>query len=1432
MKNYKTLYPIFPFGNNSFLRSFEIIFFVLNFIFLIPQYHLHSQTAKILFEHYTTDQGLSASIVRSIIQDKTSYLWFGTYSGLDRYDGAVFKSYKNIPGDTLSITNGFVQCLLEDKAGNLWIGTTNGLDKLERSTETFNHYKPYDKSSANEWNNNIFSIQEDLNGVLWLGTGDGLNKFDPITEKFTHFKHDTLNRSSLNHNVIYAILLDKRGALWVGTGNGLDKFDPETGNFIHYWENIKYKPGFFYDWYKSKYWITELYEDEDGIIWIGTQGGLLEFEPEKERFTHYEYDPKNSESISFYGVTSICKENPDALWIGTWNGLNLFDKKTKKFRRIYHDANDSKSVSHNSIAFVFRERSGTLWVSTYGEGVNKANRTVYPFKQYGDQNWKKIQRFSSASIMDLHESKNDLIWVATPTGLKMFYPKEEILKDLQISENIRTVEEDSKGNLWIAFNNSSGRGFFKYDKNKNLIPITDSKKNKLPWLVNEIVEYDNSTLWLCTEDRGAVVKINTTSSIFISAFETSTTLYAIHKDNTGLLWIGSREDGLICFDPAANKIVDHFRSDPKNPKSISGNTILTIYEDKNNNFWLGTNIGLNKFERIKKEFYHFTESNGLPRNWVYLIFEDSKRDIWVNTLKGISKFIPSSQTFKNYDVLHGIVSADRSGVGCQAANGEIYLVSSAGLTRFHPDSISDNPYIPPVVITNISIAGKTIPFSEQINLSHDDNNMSFEFAALSYVRPEKNLYAYRLEGIDKDWIYSATLRYASYTNLKPGEYNFRVKGSNNDGVWNEQGASIKIIIYPPWWKTLWAYIIYSLLLINVIFFTWKFRLQRVRNKHEFEMSRFEAQKLHEVDEIKTRFFTNISHEFRTPLTLILGPAKQLLERFKDDKSKEQLDLIQRSAKKLNRLVDELLDISKIEAGEMKLKACPINLVSFVKKIILSFHAFAERKKITFPFSSDDDEIIAYIDKDKIDKILTNVLSNAFKFTPEGGKVEVTIKPTPRPFQGGDGTVLKVPSFGGDLLVGKKSKINDNYVEIFIRDTGIGIPQDQLDKIFDRFYQVDGSHTKAYGGTGIGLALTKELIELHKGRIEVESEEGKGSTFRLIFPLGKSQLKEEEICEDEKCRTGDKDEDEDKEKTCQLQPKADKLADEDKDKEDLDTQSEVLFEIEDRHKIDIQLAEKAEKPSLLIVEDNADVRKYISMIFENRYKIMEAEDGEEGLKKAFESSTGGPDLIITDIMMPKMDGFQLCSKLKTDSRTSHIPVIMLTAKATMEDKISGLEIGADEYIMKPFEADELKARIKNLLEQRKRLHQHFRQHGLFESAEGGEEKNITPVDKNFLEKSFAIITEHISDTSFGVEILAENMNVSRSILLKKIEALIGESPLELIKRTRLNTAAKLIEKNFGNVSEVALEVGFNNPSYFAECFKKQFGVSPSQYHNKS
>ena len=561
------------------------------------------------------------------------------------------------------------------------------------------------------------------------------------------------------------------------------------------------------------------------------------------------------------------------------------------------------------------------------------------------------------------------------------------------------------------------------------------------------------------------------------------------------------------------------------------------------------------------------------------------------------------------------------------------------------------------------------------------------------------------------------------------------------------------------------------------------------------------EKLSEIIQLQNRFFTNISHEFRTPLTLILGPSKQILEQAQDEKIKRNADLIFNNANKLNRLANQLLDISKIEAGKMKLDVSRQNIIPVIKRIFHSFKSFAEKKNISLTFNANSEEVTMYFDEDKVDKIISNLLSNALKFTPEGGcvNVETTIK------SANDGTQ------------------NKEFIEIKISDNGIGISEDNLGKIFDRFYQVDNNLSKAYEGTGVGLSLTKELVEIHKGSIDVKSEEGKGSSFGVLLPLGKAHLLDTEII-----------------KIIQKKPahiSGNELSPHYYN-EDLSVKNENNIPKSNK---------SSDKPLLLIIEDNSDVRKYIIEVLQDRYLTAEAFDGEDGLEKAFDLI---PDLIISDIMMPgiegtklchllkndsrisdimmpKMDGTILCHTLKTDSRTSHIPVVLLTAKATLRDKIEGLETGADDYIMKPFESKELKARINNLLEQRNRIHKHFQKYEIVL-----DESSLTSIDQKFLKSVIEVINQNITDENFSVEILAENLTISRSLLHKKLTALIGESPGELIKRVRLNKAAKLLEHKSGNISEIALQVGFSNPSYFAECFYKQFGFKPSQYHNNT
>ncbi|MFC2094579.1 response regulator, partial [Bacteroidota bacterium] len=690
-------------------------------------------------------------------------------------------------------------------------------------------------------------------------------------------------------------------------------------------------------------------------------------------------------------------------------------------------------------------------------------------------------------------------------------------------------------------------------------------------------------------------------------------------------------------------------------------------------------------------------------------------------------------------------------------------------------------YIPPVIITefqllhkpvfvgfnkslNRTILKKSITETEEIELLYDDNVISFEFAALDFHIPEKNKYAYFMEGFDKDWTYTdANRRFVTYTNLDPGEYTFRVKGSNNDGVWNEEGASLRIIIAHPWWATWWAYILYGVFTVVLFTTSTRFYLNRQRLRHQLELEHDHSKKLEEVDQMKSRFFANISHEFRTPLTLILGPSDSIIKETSKEDIKKKAGTIKKNANRLLALINQLLDLSKLEAGRLKLRASCGNIVTFVKGIAMSFESVGEQKDIILKIKTTSNKIEVYFDKEKMEKILTNLFSNAFKFTPVGGKITATINET-------------------DI----------SSVTIKIRDTGIGISEEEIPRLFDRFYQVDNSQTSEQKGTGIGLSLTKELVELHLGSIKVESKEGKWTEITISLPLGKKHLLPDEIVEEDESPV----------------------------------ERKILVEEEDRLtslQLEKPLPEDFDKDRniILVVEDNTDVREYIKESLEEEYQIEEAANGEQGVRKAENII---PDLIISDIMMPRMDGNELTRKLKNDEKTSHIPIILLTAKTEQESKLEGLATGADDYLMKPFDTEELLIRIKNIIAIRRKLQKKF-SNGEF-VAPRGEEKKLRSIDEHFMNKVIEVIEQHISEEEFSIEEFGNEVGMSRSQLHRKLKALSGKSASRYIRSVRLARAKTMIIDQKGNISEIAYSVGFSSPAYFTKCFKDEYGYPPS------
>ena len=866
-------------------------------------------------------------------------------------------------------------------------------------------------------------------------------------------------------------------------------------------------------------------------------------------------------------------------------------------------------------------------------------------------------------------------------------------------------------------------------------------------------------------------------------------MLSIYQDAELTLWIGTG-NGLNRFDPKQDSFTRYTR------EASQAFEVYAIHEDSRRRFWLGTNLGLYLFDRHGGKHERVAELQGLSDGRIFSIMEDGGGNLWLQTVVAIVKFDPQTRKLRVYDrddgwIQNGIHQQEWQHADEKLNSGELVYGGSNGITIFHPDSIKDNPYVPAVHITGFNLSyhpvdvnenpqgrrvkgdslfKRSLLLTDHLILRHSENTFSFEFAALDYTQPEANQHAFMLEGFHDDWIYSGNERTATFTNIPPGDYTFRVKGANNDDLWNEEGDAIKIAILPPWWKTTTAYIGYTVLLLAMLYGVRRFEMNRLKLRNELRMQEFETKKLQEVDHLKSRFFANISHEFRTPLTLVLGPLEEVIAKIKDNAAKAELRVMERNAKRLLRLINQLLDLSRLEFGKMTLRASRGDFIAFLKGIVMSFASLAEQKKIMLRFEDDStltngSPLEIYFDRDKIEKIFYNLLSNAFKFTPENGKIAVRVKTT--------------------------VAADREFVEVAVKDAGIGIPAGELPRIFDRFYQVDSASTREYEGSGLGLALTKELVERHYGEIEARSEEGMGSEFIVRLPMGKEHLQPEEIVEDGDTKIEDRGSRVENQATSDEQP---------------------ATSIKDQ-------ASSDDQPIILVVDDHPDVRSYIRKYLEPDYHVIEAKDGREGSDAALEII---PDLVISDVMMPRMDGFQFCETIKTNAKTSHIPVILLTAKAGEENKLAGLETGADDYLIKPFSSKELQARAKNLIELRRKLREHFRREGLLQPHEIA----VPSIEEAFLQKLMQVTEQHLADEDFEIDVLRRELNMGQKQLYRKIKALTGQTPTEFIRTLRLRRAKQLLEQNAGTISEIAFQVGFNNLSYFSKCFREEFGQLPS------
>jgi signal transduction histidine kinase/ligand-binding sensor domain-containing protein/DNA-binding response OmpR family regulator len=1339
-------------------------------------------------------KGVAWGGIYGIAQDPDGFIWLATSAGLHRYDGYRYVSYYHDPDKPNSLAYNRTETVFVSRNGKVWVGTVSkGLDRFDPITKTFTHFthNPDDPGSLND--NNISSILEDRQGVIWVGTEKGLHRYHPETGKFTRYLHIPHDSTSLSYNQISSLFEDRQGRLWVGTGSywvldhdkgGLNLFHPENGTFTRYLHD----PGNPNSLLNNK--VRALYEDNQGTFWVGTLGdGLHTMDRNKGTFTRHQYDPKQPDKLSRSpirgdkkdGITFIRQDATGVIWIGTLgSGISRFDPNTgKMLHSIISETKSNPPIPDNDVYWAHNLKEGVLMIGSLKGNLYRINPIWENF----------VYRKVGLSTHGIFEEAEGKIWVATIKGLKVYeqidggFPGAEIkipLPNRLKTEMHSVILKDREGVIWIGGEN----GLWRRD------PI-------------------NHLFTLLTHDRMSPTSIG------------EGRVFAIHEDREGFIWVGT-ENGLNRMDPKTG-FFTRFNHDPKDPNSLSNYFVSTIWEDKSGNLWVGTYAGLNKLNRKNGTFQHYLsraqfisaiKEDVTGRLWVGsfvfgLYYYDPGKDdffryrekstgepiftrvlgmvpddqgnLWVSATAGLAKLDQEGNLAATYGEEAGLNPEIFSPLAiCKGNKGQIFLGDFTGFFTFFPEKIKVNKVPPEIRLTDIRIfekpanpkiwgtPGTPLSQAEKIELAHDQNTLTFDFAGIHYTNSSENRHFYLLENYDLDWRQAKTPPSVSYHQVPPGQYVFRIKAASSEGVWAEKG--IAILIHPPWWRTWWAYGGYGLLFLTALLLARRETVRRERQRAGQRLQQLEAEKLREVDTLKSRFFSNVSHEFRTPLALIQGTAEKLT---KEDRTfPERLPsygLIHRSSERLLQLVNQLLDLSRLEAGKLSLQPEPGEVLNFVTLLASSFASLLEDKGLRYTYRVPQETLWVLFDKDKLEKILVNIISNAGKFTPSGGEVALEVE-------------VERPNLAEVVL------------HITLSDTGEGIPAGLVERVFERFFQADSSLTRNHEGAGIGLALTKELVELHGGNIWVDSTPGLGSTFRVSLPLAVTEQPEESRPQENP------------------ELKKDQMPRPELRAKSFSNQAED------------QVREKPailDQPVVLVVEDNAELRHFIQENLPEEYAVLEAEDGLKGWEWALEVL---PDLIISDVMMPRLDGMRLCQRLKADERTSHIAVILLTARADAESQLAGLEIGADDYLTKPFRLKELQLRVKNLLESRRRLRQRYSRSLTLQPAEVA----VTSVDEKFLQKVLAVVEQHLADPDFDVEVFSRETGLSRVQLHRKLKALTDQSPGELIRTFRLRRAACLLARQHGNVSEVAFAVGFNSQAYFARCFREHYGQTPSEY----
>ncbi|WP_037302334.1 hybrid sensor histidine kinase/response regulator transcription factor [Runella limosa] len=1342
------------------------------------------------WQEISIGEGLSQGMIQEMTQTKDGFIWVATKDGLNRYDGYNFKVFTHDPYNKYSIAENNCTQLLEDSKGRLWVSINrNRLDLFDARTQRFYHCELNLQTKLPASSYEISALLEDPEGNIWVGAGQNsvfkislpthLKNGFPSEANFTKdliIKEFFLDAVKNQENIIRYISFSTNHQAVIVTNYGLYQID---------WKNPRTTTRIPVAFNQKSPWATE---DKQGRLLIAQSSRSILFWKDSIL--------KNVPTSVPVDQSLIIKNAPQSLFIRKIADGQFLITSDKYLWLMSSDEILRRGVLTPSSAFsalppeigaraMLKDSAGNIWLGTGGYGLRKLNPQFRHFHSY----------LPKTSVYQIYQDHQGRTYICSPFDLFLVERTTNKAVSLKLNSGryrLHHLVQDRQGVFWLTVTDELLKQelLWKFSTDWKLLKTYLLPSNVLlGYRYNKTLEDKEGNLWLADTRNQLVKFIPQTEAFRVYSYQhlfpknSTDEILDLYQDHAGRLWIGTQKGLVKVENPQANTPSFRlYRNSRTDRKSLSNDVVSSMIDDPyqpSRYLWVSTKGGgLERFDKQTDDFEHFTEEKGLPNKVVYGLLEDESKHLWMSTNRGIARLNVQTLTFRNFTKADGLQDDEFNTQSYfKAASGELLFGGVNGLTIFRASEVAESKMKPIVKIIGLKINNKTIEPGDEssillqsidylppLHLAHDQNLVTLEFALNDFTNSARNRYRYQLVGVDKNWVEAGTNRFANYAQLPAGNYTFRVQGSANGEEWSRPIA-LRIQINPPFYRTWWAYLLYFSLLAYVVYRLYLNQLRQAILRSQVAAGKREAERLEELDALKTRFFTNISHEFRTPLTLLIGPLADLKAQMPHI---SVFNTMLRNGNRLLHLINQLLDLSKLEAGQLQPDIRQQDLIMFLKILGESYQSLAKSQKIQFEIIRNIDSAIAYFDEDKVEKIVSNLLSNAFKFTPQGQSVTLSI----------------------------------HYEEATARcilrviDTGIGIAESRQKHIFDRFYQIDSSVQRQYEGTGIGLALVKEVVQVLKGNIYLQSRERQGSTFTVELPVGRDDWKHlpmgEKAIEEYSAVVSTKvNNAKENEVTDSVIPASDNL--------------------------------------LLIVDDNADIRAYVRSLFAASYAIIEAENGLAGLERAIEQV---PDLIISDLMMPQMDGFTFCQQLKANTATSHIPVLMLTANASLESRLKGYELGADDYLTKPFNKQEIQARVKNLIQAREHLRQKYSQITALNPASEESESASLTLDEQFLKRAHELIDAHLSDSSFGVEAFCEGMHLSRSQVWRKLKALTNQTVTEFIRKHRLQAAGILLQRQSGTVSEVAYQVGFESLSYFSKAFQEEYGVFPSDYTKNS